>query len=148
MRRPLPIDWNAQPLGKSSDRALAQALHVTHPTVRRHRKLRGIPAYGVESLVIDWGAQPLGEIPDAELSRRLGVSKFTVMRQRNKRGIPKSKKSASWLSAKEMQLLQTILNNMLRGNSSLDMVKRTDFRSLCTAVISKTRQVHHGYPKL
>lgn len=42
----LAIDWDAQPLGKRSDRALGRELGCSDKVVRRQRVKRGIPAFG------------------------------------------------------------------------------------------------------
>lgn len=64
----MTIDWNKQPLGAESDRAIAKRLRVNSSTVTRERNRRGIPALVRVSgpgLVrgIDWDAQPLATTP-------------------------------------------------------------------------------------
>ena len=80
------IDWDAQPLGKETDRAIAARVGVTYQAVSLQRKKRGIPAYGLNG--INWDEQPLGEMYDRDLAEILGVSTTSVCSQRNQRGIP------------------------------------------------------------
>lgn len=82
------IDWDAQPLGKISDYAIADRLGCQRSTVRRERNARGIaPFVDTARRNIDWTIQPLGEMTDAALAKQLGVNSASVFKARVKLGI-------------------------------------------------------------
>jgi hypothetical protein len=92
MGEPVSIDWNKQPLGVESDRAIAKRLRVNSSTVTRERNRRGIPALVRVSgpgLVrgIDWDAQPLATTPASVLAKRLGVCRASVDEAAKARGV-------------------------------------------------------------
>jgi hypothetical protein len=92
MGEAVSIDWDAQPLGVESDRAIAKRLRVSSSTVTRERNRRGIPALVRVSgpgLVrgIDWDAQPLATTPASVLAKRLGVRRASVDEAAKTRGI-------------------------------------------------------------
>ena len=96
------IDWDTEPLGKVTDRSLAELLGVPVDTVLRARQARGIPALergrGLR-VDIDWDQQPLGQVADKVLAKQLNVSSSTVLLARKARGIPPfgmGAKLASW----------------------------------------------------
>lgn len=82
-----PIDWDAQPLGQTTDDAIARRLGCSRERVRQVRTARGIPRYAPPRLQIDWSAQPLGKERDSAIATRLGVSMTTVRSARLAAGI-------------------------------------------------------------
>lgn len=84
MAAPRRINWDQQPLGKMSDRKLAEKLGVGRTSVSCQRKSRGLPFVKGG---IDWDQQPLGCVPDSELARDLGVSHHLVYGARRRRGV-------------------------------------------------------------
>lgn len=88
----MAIDWDSQPIGQMSDRALAKRLRVCLASVQSQRHKRGLPPFvkasgaGV-SRGIDWDAQPLATTPAAVLASRLSVSRASVDAAAKVRGI-------------------------------------------------------------
>ena len=87
------VDWDEQPLGQVPDVVIAEKLGVSHASVWRARKRRGIEPCRAHSKArkrsdFNWDEQPLGELPDAVLAERLGVDGNAVKYQRVKRKIP------------------------------------------------------------
>lgn len=92
------IDWNNQPLGELSDRAIADDLGVSYQAVWQARSDRGIAIHRER---IDWDQQAgLGSSPDLVLAERLGVHVSSVCHARLRRGIPhKGVRSTDWAAA-------------------------------------------------
>lgn len=53
------MDWDAQPLGRTTDADLAHKLGMSPKTVCSQRLARGIPVFRPPS-EIDWDTEPLG----------------------------------------------------------------------------------------
>jgi len=92
------INWVEQPLGKTTDAALAAKLGVTTARVTHARRRLGIPGLRVvkeaERLAgpskgdIDWSKQPLGKMSDLDIAKALGTHRARVRWARVYRGIP------------------------------------------------------------
>lgn len=96
------INWAEQPLGKTTDAALAAKLGITTFRVTHARRRLGIPGLRVikdaERLAgpgkdpgrceINWDEQPLGELPDLDIAKLLGTHRSRVRLARIRRGIP------------------------------------------------------------
>ena len=82
------IVWDAQPLGRVSDKELAKRLGVSANAVCGARQRRGIPGKGRQN-AIDWTKQPdLGKVPDSVLAVRLGIPRIIVASARQYHRIP------------------------------------------------------------
>lgn len=96
------INWVEQPLGKTTDAALAATLGVTTARVTHARRRLGIPGLRVvrdaERLAgpssgpgkreINWDEQPLGKMSDLDIAKALGTHRARVRWARVYRGIP------------------------------------------------------------
>lgn len=92
------INWAEQPLGKTTDAALAATLGVTTARVTHARRRLGIPGLRVvkdaERLAgpargdIDWSKQPLGKMSDLDIAKAIGTHRARVRWARVYRGIP------------------------------------------------------------
>lgn len=97
----LPIDWDREPLGQMTDRALATLLGCSPKTVQRHRAARGIPRHLKPAAappprpprarkMSHWDNVPLGQESCATIARRLGVSRQAVHAACRRRGITRA----------------------------------------------------------
>jgi hypothetical protein len=87
------INWDAQPLGRMTDGALAKRLGVARATVYGARTFRGIKPAVAPPAHRFWGKRRLGRVPDRVIAKQYGVTVQTVARARWRRGI------ASWKSS-------------------------------------------------
>lgn len=110
------IDWDAQPLGKVSDRSLAQQLGVSRKLVAKQREKRCIAPHSAPRprKGIDWSVVPLGTKPDRLIARELGVTKNAVIVQRQRRGIELTAEVREWSE----RLRQHSLRRAYRGRQS------------------------------
>lgn len=97
VRKP-DIDWDGQPLGVQSDRAIARHMNTPIGSVRRARVARGIePAPHARKFTkkgIDWDKQPLGKQTDTVIAAGLGCDPNSVRSARRRRGIPSVRERA------------------------------------------------------
>lgn len=79
---PNTINWDKQPLGKKTDKAIADKLGCSIQAVCKARNDRAIPSFreqgGTRDQGIPWGKLPLGEVPNWLIARWVGVSRQTV----------------------------------------------------------------------
>lgn len=91
MGRNEKYDFSTLPLGKMTDRAIADRFGIPLSSVSSARRRRGIKAYNSNKKVLtkeEWLALPLGKMPDAEIARNLGCPAATVNGARRRLGIP------------------------------------------------------------
>jgi hypothetical protein len=82
------VEWDAQPLGSMTDRAMAELLGVSASAVRHQRIARGIPAHAPTTRGIDWSAvRGLGVLPDVIVARLQGVAVPVARQARLRRGL-------------------------------------------------------------
>src|SRR4051812_10231811 len=117
------INWDAQPLGQTTDYELARRLGRDPETVREQRVKRGIPAVSRKGTheKYDWSKQPLGQMSDTDLAYELGVLSETVMRQRHARGIPPFTGRLNTIDrpGETMLVVRIELHNALSGEVSV-----------------------------
>jgi hypothetical protein len=77
--------------GTMPDRAAAEAIGCDQDQVRRYRKARGIPAYGMRDHLAEWWEEAktvAGTMPDRIVAEQYGVDRSRIAMLRTKHGIP------------------------------------------------------------
>lgn len=75
-------------LGRRRDTDIAREYGVSHDTVWKERRRRGIPAY--PRVLID--VEELGVVTDAEIALEAGISPGAVLNERRRLGVSKCKR--------------------------------------------------------
>lgn len=83
------VAWDAEPLGRESDAAIARRVGVAARSVWAARQRRGIPAppRAPRRPDVPWDRLPLGQVADVALARQYGVSHQAVRARRVRAGI-------------------------------------------------------------
>lgn len=146
------IDWDAQPLGKLADMALARQLGCSHTLVWLERRKRKIPAFG--TFPIDWTVQPLGQVPDVELAARLRTTVAAVRCARYRRDLPTYREREL---ARQRELLQRDRLELLHHRyeltaneigAMLGLDGKLVYRTLVKLGLQRTRDEVMGSPRM
>jgi len=90
------INWDNQPLGKTTDANLGRRLGVHYSTVTGARRFRNIPRFQRSKIAKVGKLKMLGKVPDIELAILAGVSESTIRIMRHQRGISAWQSHEKW----------------------------------------------------
>ena len=137
-RKKLAIDWEAQPLGKIKDEAIALDLGCCAKSVRAARIRLGIPSYATSrTATIDAASDLLGTISDVAIARQLGVETRTVRARREKMGVAAAPREA--YAAPRLEIPREAY---LDGRTDAEI--GTEYG--CSARVSLARRNEYGLP--